>query len=206
MVISSGVGEQSRGVGHIEGYRTLTLVTRARAAGILALFCVALFPGSVLASGTLDQSYEDTTGTIAGSTYGFDTVGGAQTFTAGISGTLDTVALHGASVGCSGGTHTVQIRSVTLAGLPVGGPTDTSGVLAEQTNVACVVGFYNITFASPATVVAGQQYAIVWGNQSVYHYYKPGVHTPADVPAAGTARIGTAVPKSWTRTGSFGPM
>ncbi len=153
----------------------MTLVTRARAAGIIALFCVALLPASVLASGTLDQSYEDTTGTIAGSSYGSVTVGAAQTFTPAISGSLDTVALHGASLGsCVGGTHTVQIRSVTLAGLPVGGPTDTSGVLAEETNVACSVGFYNITFTSPATVVAGQQYAIVWGSQSVYHLYKPG--------------------------------
>lgn len=134
----------------------------------VATSLVLAMAGPAAAMGTLDQSYEPSSGFINGSSA--VQFGEAQVFTAGISGVLDTVALDGASSECPGITHTVQIRSVTAEGEPVGSPDDSSGVLADQT-LECTAGFYNITFAHPPVVVAGQQYAIVFGldGSTIYH-------------------------------------
>jgi uncharacterized repeat protein (TIGR01451 family) len=76
----------------------------------------------------------------------------AQTFTAGLSGLLDTVALMPLD---SMAGFEVQIQSVS-GGVPTG------TVLATGTTASTTVNdWVQIAFGSPATVVAGTQYAIV---------------------------------------------
>jgi hypothetical protein len=75
-----------------------------------------------------------------------------QTFTAGLTGTLTSVALEPYA---SLQGLTLEIRT-TAGGLP------TSTVLASQTITSSVTGaFVSTTFATPAAVTAGTQYAIV---------------------------------------------
>lgn len=145
---------------------------RRRVLPFLAVFCLLLLPASALAVGTLDQSYEENTGLVNATA---DELHASQVFTAGASGLLDTVELHGSDWPCPGRHHTVQIRATTPEGAPVGVPSDSSGVLAKQVGVECGIGFYDVTFTSPATVVAGQKYAIVFGNYGIEHHYNsPG--------------------------------
>ncbi|MDX1509742.1 MAG: hypothetical protein R3249_00175 [Nitriliruptorales bacterium] len=129
-------------------------MTRTGKGSLVALVAtLAMLPASAaLAASTLDQS-QDPGGTA---TYAIANQALAQTFTAGLSGTLTHVELHLAERSIPAGDLLVQLQSVT-SGTPDG------GVLASGTILAADVGT-NAAWVSVdlnATSVAGTQYAIV---------------------------------------------
>jgi hypothetical protein len=125
-----------------------------RAGYIVALMAALLVAPSAAQAGTLDQQQTNTGG-------GATPLPLAQTFTAGISGELDRVDLNvvRAAIGTTD-PLTVEIRNVDAGGAPG------STVLASASVPAATVpfsspGWVEVTFASPAVVQAGTQYAIV---------------------------------------------
>ena len=118
-------------------------------AALAALVLTAAAPAS---AGTLDQ--EQTSYNISDSSL---SAGSAQTFTAGISGGLDQADLMLKRMGTPPDV-TVEIRT-TSGGVP------TATVLATGTIGAAALGttpaFVPVTFATPAPVTAGTQYALV---------------------------------------------
>lgn len=157
-------------------------------------------------AGTLDQQQSQTNHvaptygcfTIFGSTYCFDS-SWAQTFTAGLSGPLDRVDLLLAREG----TPTplmVEIRTVTS-----GCPSDT--VLAStqlpSADVPPATGsppaFTPITFSSPANVVTGTQYAVVFyttpGN--AYDVFYDEVYFPPNPYSGGRMCTSASPPATW---------
>jgi hypothetical protein len=130
------------------------LVITAAVAG-LAVFSA----GGALAAGTLDQQQTNTSWSDPDYTFGVPI---AQTFTAGLTGRLDTISVNGATEDVPAaaqarpaalGTTLVEITA-TAGGLPV------LPVLSSQV-VTLSDGWTNITLATPVDVVAGTQYAIV---------------------------------------------
>jgi hypothetical protein len=115
---------------------------------------LALFPGFAQA-GTLDQQQADAGG--GGSTISTN-ASLAQTFTAGLTGTLDQVDLHLGKAGTPTAPLSVEIRAVS-GGVPTG--TILASQSVPESNIAPLAAFTSINFASPASVVAGTQYAIV---------------------------------------------
>jgi hypothetical protein len=84
----------------------------------------------------------------------------AQTFTAGLTGTLDQVDLAIARfAGPDVGPLTVEIRTVTATGEPSGDVLASTTVAAADVPVG--LAFVTVTFPAPANVVANTQYAIV---------------------------------------------
>jgi hypothetical protein len=151
----------------------------------------ALFPGAASA-GTLDQQQ---TGTDP---HTF-TVGAnqaiAQTFTAGLSGKIDRVDLVIDKESAPAAPLSVEIRSVS-------GGSPTSTVLAATSVPASAVStsptFVSIGFASPATAVAGTQYAIVASSAAaVFNEYEwTEAPLPPANPYAGGAVFEMAPPTS----------
>ena len=154
--------------------RTLLMIAlpAALAAGVFA-------PGSALA-GTLDQ--QQTSADVNGAAVS-NGLSLAQTFTAGISGGLDQVDLWLQQSGTPP-PSTVEIRD-TSAGIPG------TAVLATASLPGSALGpppgtFIPVTFAAPAPVTAGTQYAIVlynpgtggnglaWSFQNSGDPYQPG--------------------------------
>jgi hypothetical protein len=113
-----------------------------------AVACLlALTSGGALATGTLDQHQTNTSG------YTIDWIPGvqlAQTFTAWISGRLDSVDLHG-----TGNGHSVTIEIEPATGQPTG------TVLDKQTVNLNPTGWTHIVLKSVVNVAAGSHYAIV---------------------------------------------
>jgi hypothetical protein len=116
----------------------------------------ALFLGVTgsASAGTLDQQ-QTSFNTNAGL---FTNQSGAETFTAGITGVVDQADLNLLKVGTPPATVTVEIRT-TSGGIP------TATVLASGTIATSAIGatgaFLPVTFATPAPVTAGTQYALV---------------------------------------------
>jgi hypothetical protein len=135
-------------------------VRKRRGAVGAATFLVAcaaclLAPGLALA-GTLDQQ-QTSTGGAAFSIGTNQTV--AQTFTAGITGTIDEVDLHlGYSVSAPTAPLTVEIRSAS-GGVPTNTVLASSSIPASSAPASSA--FVPVAFASQASVAAGTQYAIV---------------------------------------------
>jgi hypothetical protein len=131
------------------------------AAAVVSL--LALTAGGALATvptGTLDASQTELTSTFPPST----DHPLAQTFTATLTGKLDTVQIHttqlvtlGLSVNpnLSPGDMTVEIRTTDGSGLP------TSTVLATQSLTPVHADWSNVAFNTQADVVTGTKYAIV---------------------------------------------
>jgi hypothetical protein len=124
--------------------------------GTVTVVCAAcaFAPGAALA-GTLDQQQTATTGSSAID----NTISLGQTFTAGLSGGLDRVDLDMAhEISSAPLALTAEIRNVS-------GGAPGSTVLASQSVPAASftgsLAFVPFTFATPAPVVAGTQYAIV---------------------------------------------
>jgi hypothetical protein len=167
---------------------------------ILLPACVAcvLFPAAALA-GTLDQQ-QPVDGGGAFSVGTNQNV--AQTFTAGLSGKIDQVDLHLGKVGAPVPLLSVEIRSVS-AGIPTG--TGLAAASVAASSIPASSAFVPITFASPATVVAGTQYAIVASSATppVTDYYEWSNGTPASPYAGGTALVmSPASSGSWTISSS----
>jgi hypothetical protein len=105
-------------------------------------------------AGTLDQ--QQTTSNLDQGL--FSNESGAQTFTAGITGSLDQADLELLKAGTPPATVTVEIRTVS-AGVP------TAAVLGSRTISTSPIGtagaFVPVSFAPPVPVTAGTQYALV---------------------------------------------
>jgi PKD repeat protein len=109
---------------------------------------LVLLPATASAAGTIDQSQTD----YSGGLYGASTTLPAQTFTAGLTGPLDTVSLHPA---INAQNDLLQIRTVS-DGVP------TATVLASEIITSSVIDTWvDVSFTVPAEVTAGTQYAIV---------------------------------------------
>jgi len=116
---------------------------------LLALVAVPLSPGSALAVGTLDQE------ALPGSPEFCCGFGGQliwQTFTAGLSGGLDTVSIWASS---PGGTFDVTLREVDGGGSPTG------VILAAGTASPSAIGWTDIALTPVVSVTSGTMYAIV---------------------------------------------
>jgi hypothetical protein len=162
---------------------------------LLICAACALAPGGALA-GTLDQQQTSSEGA------GFQIHSGqsvAQTFTAGLSGEIDQVDLDLEKSGAPTAPLTVEIRSVS------GGVPD-STVLGTATVPASAVtlfppAFVPVSFAVPAPVTAGTQYAIVAyaaTAQSDRYEWSLGA-TPDPYPAGAAFFIASSPPTgTWT--------
>ena len=127
--------------------RILVVASAASAALLLGVAASA-------SAGTLDQQ-QTSFNTNAGL---FTNQSGAETFTAGITGVVDQADLNLLKVGTPPATVTVEIRT-TSGGIP------TATVLTTGTIATSAIGatgaFLPVTFATPAPVTAGTQYALV---------------------------------------------
>jgi len=149
-------------------------------------------------AGTLDQQQTS----FPGDGGLFSDESPAQTFTAGITGGLDQVDLVLATFGTPPASVTVEIRNA-----PAGAPGTT--VLATASLPTSAIGttkeFIPVTFATPAPVVAGTQYAIVayspgtggnavgWGLEGLSNLYPAGAtFLSAEFPPGGTWEAGGA--------------
>jgi hypothetical protein len=145
--------ERRRGVRPPRRRSTLALVV------CVAALCVSLaVPTLGHASGTVDQQQ---TLWITGSFLVCgDSINGAQIFTAGRSGLLDTVGLFVSVLSEPSASLDVQLRTVTASGLPG------SSVLAAASVRSAAVDprlgqELLFPFASPAAIAAGGRYALV---------------------------------------------
>jgi hypothetical protein len=129
---------------------------RLRVVSLLAGAAVlALSAGGALAiADTLDQHQDAYDAPSAFDAGDYPT---AQTFTAGISGQLDRVSLYAADV--NGSTLTVNIETVDGSGYPTG----TLLAPGATTTTVPVSGWFDATFSTAPSVVAGSKYAIVFG-------------------------------------------
>lgn len=180
-------------------YRRPVSVTRLALAGVLAFMLV---PGAASA-GTLDQQQPtagDPAGIVGPSSSSPQSL--AQTFTAGLSGLLDQVDLflddHFGPPSTTG-PLTVEIRDTT-GGFP-GSIVLASASVPESSVPTTPAAFVAVTFAAPATVSAGVQYAIVayTGGFDVYNWWTAN----ADVYAGGQAcRSLASPPGPWSCFGT----
>jgi photosystem II stability/assembly factor-like uncharacterized protein len=127
------------------------------------------------AAATLDQSQELSDSFSSYQPHNLGTAGGtglAQTFTAGISGELRLIELEVSRFVVAGTTEalTVEIR----AGDPTGALLSTASVAAASIPASPAFAWIPVSFATPATVTAGEAYAIV---------LPPGPFTGATDPA-----------------------
>ena len=154
--------------------------TRILLSALAATTALVLAFASTAAAGTLDQQQTSSTNNDVAL---FPDQTPAQTFTAGISGGLDRVDLLLLKVGTPPAAVTVEIRN-TSAGQPG------TGVLATASLPTSAIGttqaFVPVTFATPAPVTAGTQYAVLaytpgtpdntvgWRFQNAGNPYSPG--------------------------------
>jgi hypothetical protein len=134
---------------------------RRLASVLLALMLVALGAGQALAIGTLDQE-------APCPCFSFTALGAGQTiwqtFTAGVSGQLDTVALYGPQELGSGNIWNVTIQAVD------GGTTLPSGPALSTGSAAAPAApdWTDVSLTPAAPVTAGTMYAIVVSGPSPY--------------------------------------
>ena len=157
-------------------------------------------PGDViLAKPSLDQQ----NGTLGTSGVGITvTTYGGQTFTPAVTGTLTKVDVNLFCSGCSGTTPnlTLSVRA-TSAGLPTGADLATATITGFNSGSSA---YYTGTFASPPTLTAGTQYALVirpTANPSpgTYALTRSGTSTlGSDVYAGGTRVSGTTSGTVWS--------
>lgn len=194
--------------------RVAVLMRGLQASVLVSLFVLLLAPGAANATGMLDQQQ-----TVVSEYYfvegpqvspfksGFSL---AQSFTAGLSGGLDRVALPLRRRAQTTLPVNIQITSVEASGAP-----NNANVLASTTVPASEIptsgtGFAVITFAAPASVVAGTQYAIVAYTADPHEgAYEWGGSTPnpltGNVYASGEPwATFTSPPIMWTREGERG--
>ena len=125
--------------------------------GVVAVAAFALAASVAWATGTLDQQNP-------GPSSGFFGICGpprlAQTFTAGLTGSLDTVDLGLSLEGPASGDEAVVSILGTSSGVPQDGQ-----VLATQAvpHISATNTTTTVVFASPASITAGTQYALVFG-------------------------------------------
>jgi hypothetical protein len=177
-------------------------VSRIFVVASAALAALLLGAAASASAGTLDQQQTNSGNSIALTT----DQSGAQTFTAGISGMLDQADLKLFKQDTPPPFVTVEIRN-TSAGSPGATVLATSTIPASAVSTNSVVGaFASATFAAPASVIAGVQYALVaWspggGGGAYYWLFDQGDPTPY----AGGMQWGTNEPVPPSPVGSWGP-
>jgi VCBS repeat-containing protein len=160
---------------------------------LAALGLLALTPAAARA-GTLDQQQTSTAG--GGATIQLSS-SLAQTFTAGLSGTLDQVDLALRRSSGAVGPLTVEIRNV--AGGAPGADVLASASLPAASVPTAETAFVAVPFAAPATVAAGTQYAIVaYAGGAFQDFYSWG-RAGADLYAGGSAFVGSGSPPATWR-------
>jgi hypothetical protein len=133
------------------------VVSLAAGAAVLALSA-----GGALAivAGNLDQHQDTADAASAWDAGDYPT---AQTFTAGMSDSLDRVSLNGSSAN-SGGTLTVRIETVDGSGNPTG----TLVSPGATTTTSTASGWFDADFSTGPSIAAGTKYAIVFGNMGYF--------------------------------------
>jgi uncharacterized repeat protein (TIGR01451 family) len=121
-----------------------------------------LSPAQAWAAGSLDQQQTDGSGgnAIVGLTAPFSepATSWAQTFTAGMTGALDQIAVDLASTNYGDGPVGIELRTVS------GGAPSSTVLASALTGDPIAEGWNTVTFATPPRVLAGTQYAIVATN------------------------------------------
>ena len=171
--------------------------TGVRCTVSLVTVCVvsALAPGAALA-GTLDQQQSTVDN---GGLYAHSAQSVAETFTAGLSGTLDQVDLHLQTYNSPTSPLSVELRDVS-GGVPGNTVLASQSVPASSVPAAPAGAFVSINFPAPASVAAGTQYAIVAYGTSVYpiaYSWSEGLGNPY---AAGVEYYASSAPPTtaWT--------
>ena len=146
------------------------------------------------AASTLDQDIAFSTSDCNTEVYSGAGIG--QTFTAGLSGPLTSVEVFLVDVDERPGTEpglTVALAS-TSSGLPVGVALAASTI--PDSDVPSVSGVVTVTFSSPATVTAGEQYAILITTSETNNNYK-WCGDGADTYSGGTGLDDAAAGRNW---------
>ena len=149
------------------------------------------------AASTLDQDIAFSTSDCNTEVYSGAGIG--QTFTAGLSGPLTSVEVFLVDVEERTGTEpglTVALAS-TSSGLPVGVALAASTI--PDSDVPSVPGVVTVTFSSPATVTAGEQYAILITTSETYSNYK-WCGDGADTYSGGTGLDDSPSDRNWRQT------
>ena len=151
---------------------------RAASAAIAAVAAVALIAPSGAAAGTLDQQQTSSQGVWSLHRPG-DMI--AMTFTAGLTGRLDSIEVEMARYTTSLNPITVEIHATTASGAPDGVLLASSGLAAEDVPYSdpsqpTQSGWVPIGFADPPAVMAGTRYAFVIRNSADAQYGFPVRH------------------------------
>jgi VCBS repeat-containing protein len=189
---SGGSAPSSQTAGGKSGRTSRPVPSLRRSLPVLlaVLGLLALTPAAARA-GTLDQQQTSTAGGLALITG--TGISLAQTFTAGLSGTLDQVDLALARVRADG-PLTVEIRNVD-GGAP--GADVLASASLPAASVPTETAFVAVSFAAPATVAADTQYAIVAYAGGFDRYFWG--HAGADLYAGGSAfSSGESPPVTWS--------
>jgi hypothetical protein len=126
--------------------------------GVLTNVDLTSSPGNVILVNSPSLDQQNTTVTNSG--FGFDTTNWfGQTFTAGVTGTLSRADIDLFCSGCTGTTPniTVSVRA-TSGNLPTGADLATATIPGFSSGSG---GFFTANFATPPTLTAGTQYALV---------------------------------------------
>jgi Bacterial Ig-like domain (group 3) len=162
------------------------------------------------ATGTLDQQQTDTSGGAIlidsqppNPPANLGRTGGAQTFTAGLSGGLDQVDLFLYKETGTTLPLNVEIRTVDGSGAPT--TTVLESAIVPFSSVPAAPGaFVPVTFSVPHTVAAGTQYAIVAYTAEPPPRGYGWFYSTADPYPGGTAWLSTSTtppPTTWTQVG-----
>ncbi len=158
--------------------------------GLASAACAALLLGAAApaSAGTLDQ--QQTSSNIDAGLFATQSI--AQTFTAGVTGGLDQAELSLTKFNTIAEPLTVEIRN-TVAGAP--GTSVLASASIQTSAIAMGPAFLPVTFATPAAVTAGTQYALVaytthanndfagWRYQDSTNPYSGGAGFNSDAPA-----------------------
>jgi hypothetical protein len=166
---------------------------------LMSSLAVFVFPAGASA-GTLDQSQPIGDFGFIAEVGGPDARQDAQTFTAGLSGSLDQVDVAVYSpVPCNGGAGiTVEIRTAP-GGLPATTPLASANLPAASIPPTTPGGFVAVAFADPAAVTAGTQYALVLSSPActnIAPYYWSASY--GDPYTGGTATSRSSVYPEWS--------
>ena len=145
------------------------------------------------AASTLDQDIAFSTSDCNTEVYSAQGMG--QTFTAGLSGPLTSVEVFLVDSSSSGSEPGLTLAlASTSSGLPVGVALAASTI--PDSDVPSVPGVVTVTFSSPATVTAGEQYAILITTSETNNNYK-WCGDGADTYSGGTGLDDRASGRNW---------
>ncbi len=162
--------------------------------GLLNSVDLITSPGAVLINAAPDTAQQNATLGNSGVGISITTFGG-QTFTPSVTGTLTKADINLFCSGCTGTTPslTLSLRA-TSGGLPTGADLASATIVGFSSGASA---YYTGTFASPPTLTAGTQYALVVSPTSnpsagIYALTRSGTSTAGADVYAGGARVSGA--------------